>query len=167
MAKLKPGAVEIDLVTGGVYGDVDHCPVEDLLGSAEALLSLLPKVNHKGLWGLHKDFDSDCYVYTAAQRYKVDGEFTLEADIYRGPGGMEGPWTRPFRLTVMSGTDREQYWRYNWYSKLIASVSDGQVSTDIEGIPDVNAERRAEHERWLADIERKKPPVQTSLNLEF
>ena len=165
MAKLKPGAVEIDLVTGGVYGDIDHCPVEDLLESAEALLSLLPKVQHPGLWGLHKDFDADCYVYTTARRYKVDGELTLEADIYEGPGGMPGPWTRPFTLKLMTGSDRERYWRFNWYSRLIGSVRDGQVSADIDSIPDLTAEQRAVHERWLAQCERRRPPVQTTLNL--
>ena len=44
MAKLKAGALTVDLATGGIYGDIDHCPREDLLESAEALLSLLPEV---------------------------------------------------------------------------------------------------------------------------
>ena len=89
MAKLKPGAVTIDLVTGGIYGDIDHCPKEDLLESAEALLPLLSKVQHPGLWGLHKDFDADCYVYTAAKKYEVDSkDCAIEVDIYRGPGAL-------------------------------------------------------------------------------
>jgi len=163
--KLKPGAVEIDLATGGVYGDLDHCPLEDLLESAEALLSLLPKVDHKGLWGLHKDFDADCYVYTTARSYEVDAELTLEADICRGPGEMPGPWTRPFSLMLMASSDRKQYWRFNWYSKLIGSVRDGQISPDIGGIPDLTTEQRAEHERWLAQCERNRSPVQTTLSL--
>ena len=42
MAKLKPGAIAVDFETGGIYGDLDHCPIGDLLESAEALLACLP-----------------------------------------------------------------------------------------------------------------------------
>ena len=51
MAKLKPGAITIDLETGGIYGDLDHCRREDLLESAEALLSRLAQVNDGGFRG--------------------------------------------------------------------------------------------------------------------
>jgi len=37
------------MVMGGIYGDLDYCLGEGILDSAESLLSLLPKRNHKGL----------------------------------------------------------------------------------------------------------------------
>jgi hypothetical protein len=166
MAKLKPGSVTIDLATGGIYGDLDHCPLEDLLESAEALLSLLPKVEHQGLWGLHKDFDADCYIYTAAQRYQLDQKScALEADIYHGPAGMDGPWTRPFHISVALRSDRVAHWRTDWYSRLIGSIKNGHASPDTQGVPDLTAEKRAEHKRWLAQCERNKPPQQVALQL--
>jgi len=146
MAKLKPGAVSIDLETGGIYGDIDHCPQADLLESAEALLSLLPRVRHKGLWGLVKDFDADCYLYTRAKGYKVPDDVRLEADIYRGTGGLPAS-RRPFKLIVMPERDGEQYWRSTWYEPLVGSVRNGKVSPDIEGVPDLTAEGRAEFEK--------------------
>lgn len=166
MAKLKPGSVTIDLVTGGIYGDLEHCPVQDLLESAEALLSLLPKVEHQGLWGLHKDFDADCYILTGAQRYELDQkEYVLEMDIYRGPTGIDGPWTRPFCISVALGSDREAHWRIDWYSRLVGSIKNGHASRDTKRVPDLTAEKRAEHERWLVESERNKPPQQVALKL--
>ena len=154
MAKLKPGAVTIDLITGGVYGDFDHCPREELLESAEALLSLLPRVEHKGLWGLGKDFDADCYVHTTAKKYQVPEGLQLAADIYRGTGGLSAS-RKPFRLFAFSIADRNFYWEITWYSKLVGSVRDGKVSADTEGIPDLTAERRAEMARREAEKPRQ------------
>lgn len=168
MAKLKPGSVTIDVVTGGIYGDLDHCPVEDLLESAEALLSLLPKVEHQGLWGLHKDFDADCYIFTEAQRYELDQkECALETDINHGPAAIDSPWTRPFCISVALGSDRGAYWRADWYSRLIGSVKNGHASSDTQGVPDLTAEKRAEHERWLSESERNTPPKQVALELQI
>ncbi len=160
MAKLRPGAVDIDLATGGVYGDLDHCPLEDLLESAKALLSLLPKVEHKGLWGLHKDYDAGSYVYTSARHLEVDKDCTLETDMGEAKYG-----ERPFRLTVFTNASRETHWLHNWYFTLIGSVKDGQVSPDIQGIPDLTLPARKEHEEFLQRVEAAKPPVQTTLNL--
>ena len=128
MTKLRPGSITIDLRTGGIYGDLDHCPVEDLLQSAEALLSLLPQVNHKRLWGLGKAYDADCYLYTEATSYRAPDGLHLQADV--GGGSCQR-----FRLTVMP-CDYEPYWERTWYEKLVGSVRDGKVSPDTEGVPD-------------------------------
>ena len=166
MATLKPGSVTIDLVTGGIYGDLDHCPVADLLESAEVLLSLLPKVEHQGLWGLHKDFDAGCCIYTVAQRCHVDEKScALDAGIYHGPAGIDGPWTRPFCISVVLRSERKAYWKTDWYSRLIGSIKNGHASRDTKGVPDLTAEKRAEHERWLAETERNEPPQQVTLQL--
>lgn len=128
MAKLRPGSVTVDLRTGGIYGDLDHCPREELLESAEALLSLLPQINHKRLWGLGKAYDADCYLYTEASSYKLPEGLRLEADVGSGS-------CRQFRLRVMP-CDYEPYWERTWYERLVGSVRDGKVSSDTEGVPD-------------------------------
>ena len=128
MAKLKLGAVVVDLVDGSVHGDLDHCPKDDLLESAQALLSLLPQVNHKGLWGLGKAYDAGCYLYTSNTRYKPPDGLHLEADM-----GSES--RREFRLIAITEA-QERYWRSNWYSRLVGSVQEDQVSPDIEGKTD-------------------------------
>ena len=53
-----PGAVTIDLPTGGIYGDLDHCPREDLLESAQALLDIVPpsKRGVRDIYGIHKSY---------------------------------------------------------------------------------------------------------------
>jgi len=56
VAELKPGAVTIDFATSGIYGDLDHCPTEDLLESARALLELTNGKRGKA-WGVRKDYD--------------------------------------------------------------------------------------------------------------
>ena len=128
MPKLKPGSVTVDLVDGSIHGDLEHCPREALLESAQALLSLLAQVKHKGLWGLGKAYDADCHLYTTAKRYTLPEGLVLEAEC---------PWTcSTFRVTVITNSDRKTYWRGNWYSRLIGSVRDGQVSPDTEGLPD-------------------------------
>lgn len=150
MAKLKPGAVTIDLPTGGIYGDLDHCPKEDLLESAEALLSLLPRVTHKELWGLSKDYDSGCYLHTTHKGVAPAG-VQLEADIYRGTGGMP-PRRRPFSLITNVG-DRAHHWRFDLWSKLIGSVKDGQVTSDTDSIDNLVAEAQA---RMQAETEQRR-----------
>ena len=67
----------------------------------------------------------------------------------------------------MPGSDREQYWRSNWYSKLIGSVKDGQVSADIKGIPDLTAERRSEYERQAAEAKRREAEKPRQLKIEL
>jgi hypothetical protein len=128
MAKLRPGAVTIDLETGGIYGDLDHCLREDLLESAEALLSLLPQVNHEGLWRLGKAWDADCYLYTDRASYKVPEDVRLE--LYLG-NDMAG---RRFSFVPLGKTERDTYWQYHWYSRLVGSVRDGKVTPDTEEI---------------------------------
>ena len=127
MPKFKLGAVTIDLVDGSIHGDLDHCPKEDLLESAQALLSLLPRVKHKGLWGLGKAYDADCYLYTAAKRYSPTQGLVLEADCLKGS-------CHQFRLMAIDSSDRETHWRGDQYSHLIGSVRDGQVSPDTDGL---------------------------------
>jgi hypothetical protein len=129
---LMPGALTIDLVDGSVHGDLDHCPKEDLLESARALLSLLPRVRHKGLWGLGKAYDADCYLYTRDKRYKLPDGLTL-ATTDPPPGAKWRHSPRPFSLIVQD-SDREEHWRRYTYSKLIGSVREGQVSEDITGL---------------------------------
>ena len=161
MAKLRPGAVTIDLETGGIYGDLDHCPREDLLESAEALLSLLPKVNHRGLWGLAKAWDADCYVYSEAASFRVPEDIRLE--LYRG-NDVAG---RRFRLVPLGRMERDVYWRFHWYEPLIGSLRDGKVSPDTEGIPDLTAEARAERERQAEEIRRREASKHRQLKMEL
>ena len=173
MAKLKPGSVTVDLETGGVYGDLEHCPREDLLESAEVLLSLLPKVQHKGLWGLAKAYDADCYLYTSARKYELPWDIKdmpkgvkLEAEIHRAEDGQ--PLSRrPFKLIVMAGSDRERYWRFQWHSHLVGSVREGQVSPETEGMVDLTAEARARQEQERAEAQRREAskPKQTQMVL--
>jgi|GEM_PF-3558192 len=169
MAKLKPGAITIDLETGGIYGDLDHCPREDLLESAEALLSLLPRVNHKGVWALAKDFDAGCYLYTKSKSYRVPGDLDLDQDIYRGPalGWPPSPRDKTFRLMVQPDCVRDAYWRARWYEPLIGSVSDGKVSADTEGIVDLTAEARAEMEHHRREIEAREASKPRQLKITF
>ena len=110
MAKLRPGAVTIDLETGGIYGDLDHCPREDLLERAEVLLSLLPRVNHMGLWGLAKAWDADCYLYSERRSYKLPEDIRFE--LYRGK-----ELAGRFSLVPVGRTERALHWQYNWYSR--------------------------------------------------
>jgi len=148
MAKLKPGAVTIDLETGGVYGDIAHCPREDLLESAEALLSLLPKVDHKGIWALAKDFDAQCYLYTTNKRYWAPEDLDLP-------------------LLVQRQCVRDAYWHARWYEPLIGSFRDGKVSADTEGIVDLTAEHRAEMERYRREIEEREASKPRQLKIAF
>jgi len=148
MAKLKPGAVTIDLETGGVYGDIAHCPMENLLESAESLLSLLPKVDHKGIWALAKDFDAQCYLYTTNKRYWVPEDLDL-------------------LLLVQRQCVRDAYWHARWYEPLIGSFRDGKVSADTEGIVDLTAEARAEMERYRREIEEREASKPRQLKIAF
>ena len=157
MAKLRPGAVLIDLPTGGVYGDIDHCPLQDLLESAEAMYSLLPRVQHRGLWGLSKAYDADCYLYTADKRYQPPKGLNLEARIDTGVAGMPPCRTRASFMLLPIHSERESYYQYNTYHVLVGSVRDGLVSTDIEGIPDLTAEGRARAERLRPKATEPKP----------
>jgi len=161
MAKLKPGAITIDLETGGIYGDLDHCPGEGLLESAEALLSLLPQVKHKGLWGLAKAWDADCYLYTERASYKVPEDIRLE--LYRG-NDVAG---RRFRLVPLGKVERASYWQYQWYAKLIGSVRDGKVTPDTEGVVDLTAEARTEREQYRREIEEREASKPRQLKMGF
>lgn len=147
MAKLKPGAIAVDLETGGIYGDLDHCPIGDLLESAEALLACLPE-GHKGVKGFCKDYDAGCYVF-AGKSCKVS---IPEHDIYRGPGGGDPILPqRPASVTVT----REFHLSHYLYEPLIGSVRDGKVSTDTEGIVDLHAKALKEQEQRNAEYKRK------------
>lgn len=126
MPKLKRGAVTVDLVDGSIHGDLDHCPREDLLESAQALLSLLPHVKHKGLWGLAKAYDATCYLYTTAKRYRPPPGLDVETDF---------PWGQPtVRVTVINNSHRETYWHGDGYSQPVGKLVDGQVAGDTEGV---------------------------------
>lgn len=125
MPKLKPGSMIIDLVDGSIHGDLDHCPKEDLLESARALLSLQPQLQHKGLWGLSKDYDTGCYIHTSAKGYKRP-DVTLEV-------GWETH--RAFHIMVLHN-DRETFWKSDWWSKPAGAIKDGEVVDSIEGVTD-------------------------------
>ena len=126
---LMPGALTIDLVDGSIHGDLDHCPKEDLLESARALLSLLPQVRHKGLWGLGKAYDADCYLHTTYSQYKPPEDLTLPTMGPLRPDG-ERYAGRKFSFILLKGS-RAEHWRWRTYFKLIGSVREGQVSEDI------------------------------------
>lgn len=130
---LKPGALTIDLVDGSIHGDLDHCPKEDLLESARALLSLLPHVRHQGLWGLGKAYDADCYLYTTDKRYKLPAGLTLSAMGPRSPAEKWRHTPRKFSL-IMLHSNRAEHWRGHTYSKLIGSVREDQASEDTTGV---------------------------------
>jgi hypothetical protein len=129
---LIPGAVIIDLVDGSIHGDLGHCPKEDLLESARALLSLLPQVRHKGLWGFGKAYDADCYLYTTVGRYKAPEDLSVSALGSARPDGSRYP-TRKFALLTLHST-RADYWRNDDYFKLVGSIRDGLVSEDTTGL---------------------------------
>ena len=135
--KLRTGSITIDLVTGGIYGDLDHCPKEELLESAEVLLSILPRIKHKGLWGMGKAYDADCYLYTT-KSYKLPEGIEILANIDKGPMSDDKlvPTPRPARLIVFDETSREKHWQYDWYSMVVGSVKDGHARPDTEGVPD-------------------------------
>ena len=155
MAKLKHGAVVIDLETGGVYGDLDHCPREDLLESAQALLQLLPHLEGRTVWGLGKAYDSDTYIYTKGRQFpfpKVEIEVAEGVDF---PG-------RQRQLVVFGHVDMGIHWRQAWYERLVGSVRDGQVVPNTEGVPDLTAPIKAEKAKWLYE-HRLKHPEQTKL----
>jgi hypothetical protein len=151
---LKPGAITIDLQTGGIYGDIDHCPLPDLLESAEALWSLMPRVKHKGLWALAKAYDADCYLYTSNKRYKPPADIILEQDIYRGIAGLPAS-RRPFKLTTLPHGNRIDFFNHAWYEPLIGSIKDDKATSDIEGIPNLTAEARKKIEEQKRDLARK------------
>jgi hypothetical protein len=125
---LMPGAIIIDLVDGSIHGDLDHCPKEDLLESARALLSLLPSVRHKGLWGLGKDYDVGCYLHTTGRRYKAPEGLSVSALGSARPDGSRYPM-RKFSLLTLHST-RAEHWQSDSWSKLIGSVQEGQVTED-------------------------------------
>lgn len=125
MHRLMPGSLIIDLADGSIHGDLDHCSKEDLLESARALLSILPQVRHKGLWGLGKAYDADCYIHTRQSRYQVP-EVSLEVGW---------PTHRAFHLLVLHG-NRQDYWKGDWYSKPVGAIKDGEVVDSTEGLPD-------------------------------
>lgn len=130
MAKLKPGAVTIDLVDGNIHGDLDHCPREDLLESAEALLSILPQLDDtRGVWGLSKDFDTGCHVYTRRKNLRIPEGIALEADIYWGPGGMPGT-ERPVTIRDMA-TDRDWVDIYMYVFIRVMDAKGTEVPQDL------------------------------------
>jgi hypothetical protein len=163
------GALTIDLVDGSIHGDLDHCPKEDLLESARALLSLLPQVRHKGLWALGKAYDAECYLYTD-RRYKAPEGLTLPSLGSPRPDGGRYP-AREFALVALH-SPREEHWRGTTYNKLIGSVREGQVSEDTTGLNShYDAERwerpvvsrvakSAPQRRAIKPAQEKKPEVQ-------
>lgn len=68
---LRYGALTVDLETGEVWGDSAHCPVADLMESAQFLFALAPSLQHRGLWGMGKAYDDDCYVLTKSKTFKA------------------------------------------------------------------------------------------------
>ena len=150
MVKLKPGAVSIDLETGGVYGDLDHCPRENLLESAQALLQLRPHLEGRKVWGLGKAFGSDCYIHTSGRQLKAPKvEFEVDESM--------PAYERDFHLIVFRGTSRDIYWQNMWYEPLIGSIRDGKVVPNTEGIQDLTASARAEHEQRQYEREVRHP----------
>ncbi len=63
---LRYGALVLDLATREVFGDLDHCPQADLMESAEALLKVASAFP-RGVWGIGKAYDADCYVFSAGK----------------------------------------------------------------------------------------------------
>ena len=166
MAKLKAGAMMVDLATGGIYGDIACCPREDLLESAEALLSLLPQVQHKGLWGIGKAYDADCYLYTSHKSYQEPKGLNLPAEIERGSGCPYG-WRKPFNLIAFSLADRQRHFEMTDYEPLVGSVREGKVSPNIEGIPDLTAPAREEKKRRRREQEREELARGKQMSLGF
>ena len=92
---LRPGALIIDRATGQVWGDLDHCPAEDLMSSAKAIWEA-GKVLGRAIWGLGKAYDNDCYIFTnKATRFAL-----LDA-----PEG--GRW-----IVIHGGRKIESYFRF-------------------------------------------------------
>ena len=56
---LKFGSVTVDIKNNKVYGDVEHCTVEDLTESAIELLRIAPK----GATAISKDYFGGYYLY--------------------------------------------------------------------------------------------------------
>ena len=132
MPKLKPGSMIIDLVDGSIHGDLDHCPKQDLLESAQALLSLLTQVQHKGLWGLGKPYDREWYIFTSSRAYKGP-QTTVALEAYNGQAA------KP----IVINWDRDAYWKGNGYSKPLGKIEDGEVTDSIEGVTDHHIPRPA------------------------
>jgi hypothetical protein len=140
---LRLGSVTVDLECGAVYGDSDHCPKEELLESAQALISLLPRVNEPRVWGIAKDADDGCYllidVEEMACSYKVgeiefkgrlcepEAEINLEADF-------GNYWRKPSPILRLLAAEHDIYFYQNDYEPLIGSVKDGTISDDINGV---------------------------------
>ncbi len=73
---LQFGAVKVDLLNNKVYGDVKHCPLEDLVESAIALTEIIPK----GVTAVLKDYAGDCYYYAPKRFAKlhISAQITLK-----------------------------------------------------------------------------------------
>lgn len=64
---LKFGAVAVDIQNNVVYGDIDHCPIEDLAESALELLCIAPK----GCTAIAKDYHGQSRFYGAKKIAKA------------------------------------------------------------------------------------------------
>ena len=56
---LQHGAVTVDFQAGWVYGDIDHCSLDQLLESARTLINVAPQKAK----AIGKAYDNDCYLY--------------------------------------------------------------------------------------------------------
>ncbi len=68
---LKYGAVKLTK-EGAIYGDLAHCPLDDLLESAhelDRLALLFPEYKPNGM---SKDCDGDCYLHTSLKKGKLN-----------------------------------------------------------------------------------------------
>jgi len=164
--RLRLGAILVDLENGGIYGDLAHCPQGEMLESAAALLELLPQVQHRSLWGLAKDYDATCHVYTTSKSYRVPQGLTL-------PTQLSGSWEgRPFRLSACT-YDRDRYWHRNCYYEPIGSLVAGMVTDCTEDVEDMAAPARAGHGELLsrgqasAPIDQEPGAPEAGLQLNF
>jgi hypothetical protein len=149
---LKYGAVTIDLPTGGVYGDAAHCPVEDLLESAQEMLKLVSAINGHGVWSLSKDYDGGCHLWTEGKVFKIDMQLEPCDEMVKE----RAPYNRPaMTLGVFGNTDRDRYWKSLWYEPLIGKVVDGKVLADTSGVVDLTMPAREADERQRVEWEAK------------
>lgn len=104
---MKPGYVMVDLEHNKVYGDIGHCPIEDLARSALELLAVAPK----GTRAIGKAYDNECYIY---------GPKVLTKLVIKSPrAAIPAPTINQEVHFHYLGTEYQPY----WYSKQFAIIS--------------------------------------------
>lgn len=104
---LKYGAVTVDFTKGLVYGDIEHCPLGDLLESAQELIRIAPK----GTRAVGKAYDSDSYLYGAKRLQFTELPKTAIPENGR----------KPYYLRLAP------YFKPEWYDKVIAFLNGNEL----------------------------------------